>query len=72
MEIKMGDRSTLSVFLWPSLGIWSVQVRVVTLEGKKERCTWNLKNAPHTSCLAPDMKGFVNFIGCDSSILIML
>lgn len=59
MEIKRGDRSMWSVYLWPSLGVWLGQIRVVTLEGKEEWCIWNLEKAPHTSCLSPDMKGFI-------------
>lgn len=49
-----------------------MQVIVVTLEGNKEGLLRNLYSAPQKSGVAPDIKGFINFIGCNRSILIRL
>lgn len=49
-----------------------MQVIVVALEGKKEELLRNLYRAPQKSGVAPDIKRLVNFIGCNSSIVIRL
>lgn len=62
-----------AVFSWPPLRVWFVQVTAMTLEGKEEWGHMEFVKRPSQILFGSSYEGicFVDFIGCDSIVILL-